>query len=275
MARIKNQTNPWGATGGYEVQRSDLWVGDFSEVTRGMSFVVRNNLQNTISGKSINATSVLSRIGNDLREYQTPDTYTVPEFSSFYIQSISLPDLKVEAEATMRDSRPYNMPGSDVPLGAISMTFILEAAIGGAYGDNFRRSEIYHMLDRWRSMVRAGRGGMSHELGYTLNADYNFDFAWDVSLMLLKGGQINQLIQSQQPVQSPLNGVQAAGQLPGTQRVNANAPVRATNDITYSSRYILKNMWLASFKMSELSYTDGAGYVTISTEFFAEDILNR
>jgi hypothetical protein len=150
---IQFQRNPWGAqagTGGEEPQRSDLWVVDMTSVLRGIT---------------------------------TQLNITLPPIPSYFAQSVSIPELRVKADQFRRDSRPYNMPVFDEALDPVKITFILDAALPGY------ASRIYNVLDRWRSLVRAGRGSMSKETVPTLNDNYRIDFQFNVTVMLLRGGQ--------------------------------------------------------------------------------------
>jgi hypothetical protein len=175
---IQFQRNPWGAqagTGGEEPQRSDLWVVDMTSVLQGIS---------------------------------TQLNIALAPIPSYFAQSISLPELRVKADQFRRDSRPYNMPVFDEPLDPVKITFILDAALPGY------SSRIYHVLDCWRKLVRAGRGGMSQETFIALNAAYRVDFQFNINVRLLRGGQaainsaLNQadaLVQSVTPTPSRPN----------------------------------------------------------------------
>lgn len=154
MARvIQNQRNPWGSQaglGGEEPQRNDLWVVDLSSVVRGVATQLNLN---------------------------------IPAIPSYFAQSVTFPELRVRADQFRRDSRPYNMPSFDDPPDPVRITFILDAAEGG------ESSRIYSLLNKWRSLVRAGRGAMSTETDVRLNQNYRIDFAFNINVRLLKGSR--------------------------------------------------------------------------------------
>jgi hypothetical protein len=161
---IQFQRNPWASQaglGGEEPQRSDLWVVDLSSVIRGISTVLNTN---------------------------------IPPIPSYFAQSVTIPERRVKAEEFRRDSRPYNMPSFDEAPEQARIVFTLDAAESG------RSSRIYSLLDKWRSVVRAGRGAMSKEFVPRLNDNYRIDFQYNVTVMLLKGGQA-----SIQSAQNPTN----------------------------------------------------------------------
>ncbi len=280
MARvIQNQRNPWGAQaglGGEEPQRSDLWVVDMTSVLRGIT----------------------TQLSIDL-----------PPIPAYFAQSISIPELRVKADAFRRDSRPYNMPTWDDPLDPVKITFVLDAALPGY------ASRIYNVLDRWRSLVRAGRGSMSKEVMPVLNNNYRIDFQFNITVMLLRGGQaaINSalsqsdaLVQSITPSpskpkifslqnnntstaqkQAPTDTQQAADQ--AIQAANQQAASNAStalllanavqlssvdNDLQYSGAYTLQNCWLGGFRISDLNYTT-TQISTLEATIYAEDVYDQ
>jgi hypothetical protein len=92
----------------------------------------------------------------------------VLDIPTYYAQSLVWPELKIKPDQIRRDSRPYNMPSFDEPLDPVRITFIMDAAPNS--------SRIYWFLDRWRQVVRAGRGAMSNENTIPLNANYRIDY---------------------------------------------------------------------------------------------------
>lgn len=280
MARvIQNQRNPWGAQaglGGEEPQRSDLWVVDMTSVLRGIT----------------------AQLSIDL-----------PPIPAYFAQSISIPELRVKADAFRRDSRPYNMPTWDDPLDPVKITFILDAALPGY------ASRIYNVLDRWRSLVRAGRGSMSKEAMPVLNNNYRIDFQFNITVMLLRGGQaaINSalsqsdaLVQSITPsptkpkifnlilnpsstVQRPVPTNSTLERQQAAEAANAAAAANAStalllanavqlsnvdNDLQYSGAYTLQNCWLGGFRISDLNYTT-TQISTLEATIYAEDVYDQ
>lgn len=224
MARvIDQQTNLWGRAKGVDIQRSDLWIVDFSDALEGLD----GNAEIT-----------------DMMSADTESPSMPRRLATYFAQSVSLPDLKVRAEHVRRDSRPYQMPSWDEPLEAITMVFLLDCHKPLGNNNDPYQSDIYKVLDAWRSAVRAGRGGFSDENAITLDDNYGHDLNWnfDVRVKMLRG---------------------------------ASAPSTIIdNDLEYSLQLTLVNCWLSSFKVSELSYEGSAKAVTITAIFYAEDILS-
>jgi hypothetical protein len=224
------QINQWGKT--IDGQRSDLWLVDLESVVKTFR------------------TAGLFSDGDDFYGIDT----------SYYASTVALPELKVNAEVVRRDSRPYNMPSWDDPLGAIRVTFIHD--VGQTKVGSVQRSEIMKLLTVWRAVVRAGRGGMSTEDSFILGAYYNtarelagtrqrLD-AHNIALYLLKG----------------------AG-MPGQEATGTSESELALDDATRletSTKYVIQNAWLSSFQVSELNYNQQTQLVTVSATFFAEDI---
>lgn len=156
MAKIiTNQTNTWGIRSGPEVQRSDLWVVDFSLALAGLSNTTFPSLPT--------------------------------QLPTYFAKSVNLPDLKIRSEPIRRDSRPFQMPSWDEPLEGIKMIFWLDCYGPGGANSNPYSSTIYKILDAWRAITRAGRGSMSNEFAITLDNTYRIDFAFDVLVTLLRG----------------------------------------------------------------------------------------
>jgi hypothetical protein len=118
-----------------------------------------------------------------LRGISTQLSITLPPIPSYFAQSVSIPELRVKPDAFRRDSRPYNMPVFDEPLDPVKIVFVLDAPLPGYV------SRIYHVLDSWRKLVRAGRGSMSQEVAVALNNNYRIDFQFNITVMLLRGGR--------------------------------------------------------------------------------------
>src|SRR3546814_9436789 len=131
MARdVTYQKNPWGTQGGEEPQRADLWMIDLGSAVRNLS-------------------SVLG--------------ISIPVLRPYYAQSVTMPELVVRPDTFRRDSRPYHMPSTDDPPGPVRVVFLLDAR-------DAKSSEIYKVLDAWRSVVRAGRGGTGAAASVLLNS---------------------------------------------------------------------------------------------------------
>jgi hypothetical protein len=244
-----------------------------------------------------------------LRGITTQLSIDLPPIPAYFAQSISIPELRVKADAFRRDSRPYNMPTWDDPLDPVKITFVLDAALPGY------ASRIYNVLDRWRSLVRAGRGSMSKEVMPVLNNNYRIDFQFNITVMLLRGGQaaINSalsqsdaLVQSITPSpskpkifslqnnntstaqkQAPTDTQQAADQ--AIQAANQQAASNAStalllanavqlssvdNDLQYSGAYTLQNCWLGGFRISDLNYTT-TQISTLEATIYAEDVYDQ
>jgi hypothetical protein len=275
---VKYQSNPWGAIadgGGEEAQRTDLWMVDLSSPIRGV---------------------------------QSQLNLVLPDIPSYFAQSVSFPELRVKADQFRRDSRPYNMPAFDDPPDPVKITFILDAR-----GDD-KSSRIYTVLDKWRAIVRAGRGGMSEELGVFLNNNYRIDFAFNINVFLLKGGSAkvisaalsNQQLANQQAAavtrqtntftlrrsftslsqfQTPTSNQQAQQQQAIVNQQAAAAAANAAllntvdgdsinNDLQIAGAYTLKNAWLGGFKISDLNYGP-AQIATIDAQFYVEDVFDQ
>lgn len=270
-SRVVEQVNPWGRQQGSEPQRSDLWVVDFRAALNGIHEVITEDL---------------------------------PPVQGYHVQSVSFPALTVKPETFRRDSRSYQMPGFDEPLDAIRMTFVLDVQ------DVEEGSHVYQFLDKWRRLVRAGRGAYGQEPEITLNANYRVDYAFNVYAILLAGGSatgatpsqtqtaVNTAPQSQsylsklfstkrntssttsyQPAENPqeaLRQEQEAGRLAAAQ--NTRQPSGPTfdpgNNLQYSGFYILEKCWLSSFKFADLSYSENR-LLTIEAQFYAENILDN
>lgn len=275
MARdINNQKNPWGTQGGLEPQRADLWVVDISSAIRSIRTVL---------------------------------SLPLPDIPSFYAQSVALPELVVKPEQYRRDSRPYNMPSFDDALQPVRVTFLVDS------NDDEQSSDIYLVLDAWRTIVRAGRGAMGTERHIILNDNYRIDFAFNMHVALVKGGhallqtttpqaQARSAVAAQQPSgtlfnvkkdpsalnQLPMPGdaTEAAQQQTQTQQQAAlfSAGVAnqlkglnsssVQNNLQIASLYVIENAWLGSFKINDLSYASNQ-LLTIEAQFYAENIVDH
>ncbi len=228
MARvIDTQTNTWGKQQGVDPQRADLYVVDFTQALSGIASVVDDN----------------NVIGNNV---SLP--YVPPKLASYFVMAVNLPELRIRPEMVRRDSKPYMMPSWDEPCDAVRMTFILDCFTQGKVFDPYR-SDLYQMLESWRAVVRAGRGGMSSEFAIALDNNYRIDYAYDIGVNLLRPD------------------IPQVG--PGTTSSDA-----VTNDLQFSLQLKLINCWLSSYKLSELNY-EAARVLQIEATFYAEDIRQK
>lgn len=255
MARIiDTQTNQWGRYQGADPQRSDLWVVDFTQALKGIKAVLNSTGQMS-TGLAI--------------------PYVPPTLASYYAYSVALPDLKVKPDTFRRDARAYQMPSWDEPCDTVRMTFLLDCHRFNAPNLSPYRSDIYQMLDTWRACVRAGRGSLSNEYAMTLDGNYRIDYAFDIQLSLLTGTI---------PAVSAVRGIATANANPsifGTgiggliaginNAASAGQAALLNGDLIVSMQYRLANCWLASFRLSELSY-EGTKLVQLDTIFYSEDI---
>jgi hypothetical protein len=274
---ISNQKNPWGtqrAEGGLEPQRADLWIVDIDSAVRKIRRVL---------------------------------SLPLPEIQYFYAQSVALPELVVRPDQFRRDSRPYNMPSFDEPLQPVRITFLVDNT------DDEQSSDIYTVLDAWRTVVRAGRGAMSSERQVFLNENFRIDFAFNIYVMLVKGGhalietttakaKTKSALTSQQPsgplfsirrdpsalnqIPTPLNAGQASQQQTETQQqaalfqasvanqLSGLSTSAVQNDLQSASLYALENAWLSSFRINELNYASNQ-LLTIEAQFYADNIVDH
>ncbi len=255
VRKFSSQRNVWGHQGPTDIipdpQRSDLWQVDF-----------RNTINQIVT--VLNQGRLLP-------------------IQPFEAQSVVLPDLRTRSESVPRDSRPFQMPSMDEPLEAIRMTFVMNS-------DQQNSSNLLRVLSGWRTLVRAGRGGMSAETSYALNDNFTVDFAFDVTLTLMRPGLIQNTGGQTATVPQTLPTNQNAGapglSLPTTPLANSAASQFAIsspsntsangvtkNDFDKNFAYTLKKCWLASHRVSDLSYAD-ARILTVDATFFAEDIFS-
>lgn len=252
MARvIDNQANMWGRSYGAEAQRSDLWIVDFRDVLQLLSASI---LQGSAMSKGV------------------AEPYIPPKLATYHAQSVTLPDLKVRAEAIRRDSRPYQTPSWDEALEAITFSFILDCwKAGKSYAVDPYRSDIYQMLDVWRAVVRAGRGAMSGEYAITLDANYRIDYKADVRVNLMRG-VAPQVITTGNAVPLTL-GISRDNEAALAQVIEASGNT-IVNDLAWSMKFTLINCWLASFKLSDLNY-EAAQVVKLTATLYADDIQQQ
>jgi hypothetical protein len=262
-----NQTNLWGKQAdeglGLEPQRNDLYFVDFTSALK--SVAVAANVQ-------------LAPI--------------IPQ----YVRSITLPELRTKAEPVRRDSNSYNMPSWDDPLDAIKLTMVLDTK------DANDKSDVIQFLDAWLALTRAGRGSRSQ--GYSalgnwlkLNSDFRVDFQFNVNVFLLRGANMtvggffnnnadddafrraavianaayrnskkrSGLVQTGQPIPESLDtSVETA-----TSYAAFDQGAAIEQDMVIHSIWVMKQAWLAAYKLSDLNYTESS-LVTVEATFYAD-----
>jgi hypothetical protein len=272
---VDEQTNTWGRAAGIEAQRTDLWVVDFREAIAG--------LRET----STVAQDTNTEFPNSSFLMSLSDILPTATLATYFCKSVSLPELRVRPDVVRRDSRPYNMPSWDDPLDPIRISFLLDCYKAGTVESPYQ-SDVYNVLDFWRALVRAGRGSMSEEYAIRLNNDYRVDYAFNVTVRLLRPGipevvttsaPLNQFT-GQQPDPFGIDSMFAASKagqsstarqgvlLPAPSSLNFSA---VQNDLQEALTLKLVNCWLGSFKVSDLSYEQGR-VAQIDATFYADNL---
>ncbi len=270
IATIK-QNNLWGKAAdsglGLEPQRSDLYVLDFTTAQKGIAQAANQRLADIL-----------------------------PQF----VRSISLPDLRTKAEPIRRDSVPFQMPSWDDALDPIKVAFLLDTS------NEDDKSAVIQFLDAWLALTRAGRGsrfqGYSTTGWLTLDANFRVNYAYNVSLFLLRGAAINFGNGASGQDQGPLNVylananamfrnakkrqglVQTGAPISTADASTANilsqlaknqpntaANDQLTQDVVIHSIYVLSNMWLAAYKLSDFSYQE-SNLTTVEATFYADSV---
>lgn len=264
MRIVSEQRNLWGAPGekSPNAQRTDLWTIHFDNVVNGLNEQIRADSSTTLK--------------------------TLNSIQTYFAQSVTCPELKVNAEPFRRDSKPYMMPMQDEPLGAITIKFYLETPT------NPQRSVVYQLLDTWRAYVRGGRGAYTQE-GYVpaLGADWKLTYSFDVLVTLYRGclnsevemvdyfagvgneyyGDKSAFIRELDELDDPDLKKKRLESM--RQSAGLVDPPSITNDLKKCGTFCFDKMWLSSFKVSELNYTQGNQVVTIDATFFAENLRDR
>jgi len=271
----KNQINLWGksATEGLDPHRVDLWYLD-------MKPVVDN----------------INRLG--LR-------YEIPPIFPQYAQSVTIPELKMKADPIRRGNVPFNMPSWDEPLDAMRITFLMP--VNQNYGIS-PTNDTLAFLTTWHELVRAGRGsrvhgGLTGWYAETLalrpkgsRTPYGYPFRFNFEVYLLKPADVNDVNltpqalavqnqqalvarQTQQRYAESLKGVDMAS-IEASSRERLEASVSAPRTLTsiasfgaleQSMSYVVKQAWLAGFKVGDLTYKE-SGPLTCEATFYAESI---
>lgn len=259
MARIVAegiQQNLWGSSNGLEAQRVDLWMVDLDNPVKALQ---------AVSGVQL-----------------------VPVLPQF-VQSVSLPEIRLKSEPFRRDSIAYSMPSWDDPLDALKITFIMDV------NENANESVVCRLLDAWLAVVRAGRG--SRRSGYfspasapTLDANYRANFQFDFKVSLLRGSVLAATTPSSEDVsrsRSELNRQNVILQqqqqllqrntLPGTVGRRPTAPVSQPvsrslfSALQVAADYRITGAWLAGYKIMDLSY-GSSGVVTVDATFYVDSV---
>lgn len=275
VINLADQKNLWGSTTttqGLEPQRSDLWIVDFTDVVKGL-----------------NAQNIFGKLG--LTE--------VPAFFTQFVQSVTLPELKMKSEVFRRDSVPFQMPSWDEPIDAIKIVFLLDA-----YGD-VNDSKVLAVLKAWQALVRAGRGsrsGLYANYFLPLNANFRYDYTFPVRVALLRGGsssvasmtaeqkaQMNQQMIDQSKYLEGIDELTQAQKLfqrtfssPNALKWNAfsfiksavksalnSRPMAEVSTLEIASEYRLKSVWLGGWKLGDLSYGESK-LLTVDATLYAE-----
>ena len=219
--------NPWGrsASPQFEVQRKDLWAVDLSQAFGGIKQYVTSEFS---------------------------DGFVNSDFLAYCAQSVTFPDALTRAKVYNGIASPINLPDHDDALGAINITFIVDA---DAKSRNV--SAAHAFLEAWRMVVRQGRGGLTggglasgaseRVPALTAANNYRIPFQWNIPVVLYKGLTVN----------------------PGFVYSSiANTSLPSTN------RYTLVDAWLSGYQISELSYDGGNAIHTIRATFYAQAVLS-
>lgn len=152
----------------------------------------------------------------------------------YYASSVEFPEQRTASQVIVKETRPYQMPGADDPLGPVRITFLHDVTKGQYSG-----SSLDAVLRMWRGLVRTGRGGMSGQdfvlpLG-SFNDGLLPRYSFDLRVDLFKGS--------------------ADGE-----------------GMDYSAGYLLKSAWLQSIQVGALRYAGGTQNLEISTTMAVADI---
>ena len=260
---ISQQRNTWGSQGDTDnPQRTDLWVVDLQTVVRGLNAAISANPEFEVS--------------------------LIQSLPTYFAQSISLPELKINASEFRRDSNPHQMPLNDEATGMARIVFYMDAP------GNQSRSKIYQLLDTWRMFVRAGRTTFGTENGIPLytatdGSTFSTDHAFNISVMLLRGASKFEVIDVVTNVSNEYYGHIGEFQrelesLPFEQRQARMRSILASagrteepgimNDLEVCGYYNLQKAWLSSFKISELTYATGNTVATVEANIYCDYFID-
>ena len=274
IINLADHKNLWGVTATHEPQRGDLWLVDLTDLVNGL---------------------------NKQKLFEKLKLAAVPKLLPQFVQSVTFPELKVKPEVYRRDSVPFNMPSWDEPLDAVKISFLVDTY------ENSNQSMVVSTMQAWQAIVRAGRG--SREGLYNpsanwipLNENYRYDYTFPIRIAQLRGGtteqgqlsiakveQLNQSMvyrsQRESDFQDKLQGLISAGDVetavtylqvsnldakPNFQSLEKR-PLENQPWLSVSGNWILKDCWLAGWKLSDHSYSDSK-LATLEATIYAEDL---
>ena len=228
-----------------DLQRSDLWYVDFFGALLEINAVLKDE----------------------------PQVALLPQ----HAQSVVLPDLnKIRVEQVRRDSIPYPMPSWDECLEPIIATFWLES---------ISPNPVIVLLERWSSLVRAGRGKRMFSADHAasgedafatalvLDKNYSISFRFYIYIYMLQGSiSIVQGSEREQIVVKKIRDLSAAPEMGGYICSTAYAISKLGSELSndYCKIEQVKiwkaRVWLSSYKISELDYKAN-GLVTVTATF--------
>lgn len=236
---VDKQRNFWGQT--TDLHRQDLWYVDFTQALK------------------------------EIRSYFSIGVSVLPDVRPQHVQSIALPEVnEVRAEPTRRDSIPYPMPSWDEPLKPVVVTMLL---------DDTYPNPVLGMLERWMSLVRAGRGLRSDSGGSsgafnapTLNENFTIPFRFQIILYLLQGAlgttpPSSQVRATSSAVEASIKNTLTAkaadsikvGGVPVVQALRIAKSAAEQIEVNYcalrSAKEWKAKVWLSGYKVSDLTYS--------------------
>ena len=286
-----NIINPWGkgigpsgqSANALDAQRVDLWQLDLSGVVKVLEQSLNKMAQSsmpalgssvyghhthTVSFMSANATHMTSILPS-------------PSDAAYYVRSVELPELSIDAQPVFRDALPYMMPTLDKPPGTVNITFLVDSPAPNTP----RGSKLLTLLYAWRALVRAGRG--SFDGGFSVNESYEFAFG------LQDAASNGSSLQPTYSFDTPLNlfrgdtPITNVGVLQGYYRTTAATPLSTSTPgvniglsvagaapigLQYSTTFMLHNLWLSSFKLGSFKYAE-SGLAEISATFYCSSVV--
>lgn len=186
----------------------------------------------------------LSDVVNGLNSQNAFGILGLPVVREIYpqlVQSVVLPDIKMKPEVIRRDSVPFQMPSWDEPLDAVKIVFLVDSS------DNLNQSLVLSLVQTWQAVVRAGRGDRTllYNAGvFPLDDNYQANYAFNLRISLLRGSLT-------------------------TQAPNNVSSTQAWLEI--DAEWILSAAWLASWKLSDLNYTESR-LMTLEAVLYGEDL---
>jgi len=283
---IIDAVNPWGKVGSnFEPQRSDLWILDLTPVYNAI-IAGNSDIQNQEGPRwSARFGVAASTIGDFARQVNSlADKRDI----RYFARAVSMPQVSITPEVVYRDTRPYNTPGWDQPPSPGRMVFVHEVPTITNNDDDVMRSSIYTLLFLWRILSRAGRGGMSTEFSLYLDKDFKVNYGFDIRTTFLCGQDLPQAAAatpqsatgtdffskvknfvSQQGLVNPFStGVQPSSPVPTSTNMDL-----LPNGLKVSASYVFKNCWIGSLTVGPELSCEGARFVEINADFYADDVL--